>query len=373
MSHKSQILFYSIILLLAISSLIEAGIPDTPFIQEFHQPYPIPGEPASKDVRSVAVDGEGNVWAATQAGSFRLDPTQGQWQQMMPKHEIGPCFTVQTGPDGRVWTGAWNGLYSTAGSTIKREREIDQPITAVCTRQQEGLCLGPDGMWCKSGEGWQEKPLPYSRQIRALLSDQRGGYWIATGMGLYHQTAERTQLFQSEPDLLSPSVTALAYDAHGHLWIGGLGGITVFQDRRRVAQFTAAEGLPSIDVQAVTRAPDGTMWVGTKTGIARFDGKSWSLRHSRRWLLDDDVRDIVFAPDGTAWIATAKGVSAIRRRELTLAQKEAYFRRMCGNPAWWKSVACWFPVTSRAGNPKMMITTVSIPACIWPWSPFAMP
>ncbi len=329
MDYKKQIMFYSLVLLLSISSLTGASIPDTPFIQEFHQPYPNPGGQTGNNVRSVAVDGEGNVWAATQAGIFSLDPGRSQWQQMMPKHDISPCFTAKTGSDGRVWIGAWNGLYSTEGPTLKREPDIDQPIAAVGAWQQELLCLGPDGMWCKSGAGWRDKPLPYSKQIRALLPDPRGGYWIATGMGLYHQSAERTRLFQDEHDLLSPSLSGLAYDSHGRLWIGGLGGITVFQDQRRVAHFTPAQGLPSIDVQTVAQAPDGSMWVGTKIGIARFDGQSWSLRHSRRWLLDDDVRDIAFASDGSAWIATAKGVSAIKRRELSLAQKEAYFRRIC--------------------------------------------
>lgn len=329
MNNRYRLTFYLIVHLLAISHLTVAGVPDTPFRQETHQAYPNAAGQASNDVRSVAADGLGNVWAATRGGIFKLNPGHGPWQQMMPKQDVGPCFVARTAPDGRVWIGAWHGLYATEGSTVRKEAGIDQPIAAVCAQGQAALCLGPDGLWIKSGKGWQHRQLAYSRQIRDLLPDRGGGTWIATGMGLYQQTSEHTQLFQSERDLLSPNLTGLAYDAQGRLWIGGLGGITVFAAQRRVAHFTAAEGLPSIDVQAVTRAPDGTMWVGTKRGIARFDGKAWSLRHSRRWLLDDDVRDIAFDPDGTAWIATAKGVSAMKRRELTLAQKEAYFRRVC--------------------------------------------
>ena len=71
------------------------------------------------------------------------------------------------------------------------------------------------------------------------------------------------------------------------------------------------------------------MWVGTEAGAARYDGQSWSVRHSRRWLADDNVRDIAFDAHGTAWIATAGGVSAIKRRSMTLAEKADHFLDVC--------------------------------------------
>ena len=68
------------------------------------------------------------------------------------------------------------------------------------------------------------------------------------------------------------------------------------------------------------------MWVGTRQGIVRYkeDG-SHSLLFSRRWLMNDNVRDISFDAEGNAWIATAGGVSAIKKRKMTLAGKEAFF------------------------------------------------
>ena len=68
------------------------------------------------------------------------------------------------------------------------------------------------------------------------------------------------------------------------------------------------------------------MWVGTDVGIVRYapDG-SHSIRFSRRWLTDNKVKDIAFDADGNAWIATANGVSAIKRRMMTLEEKEKDF------------------------------------------------
>ena len=48
------------------------AIEDVPFVQEYHEPYPIePGGPGD-DVRAVAVDGAGTVWAATRGGVWAL-------------------------------------------------------------------------------------------------------------------------------------------------------------------------------------------------------------------------------------------------------------------------------------------------------------
>ena len=78
-------------------------------------------------------------------------------------------------------------------------------------------------------------------------------------------------------------------------------------------------------VTSVERSSEGVMWVGTKLGVTRYDGSSWSLRHSRRWLLSDDVRDIAFDSENCAWIATSKGVSAIIKKQITLRQKADHY------------------------------------------------
>jgi len=77
----------------------------------------------------------------------------------------------------------------------------------------------------------------------------------------------------------------------------------------------------------VATAPDGTLWVGTDMGAAQRKDGTWSLRHSRRWLLNDDVRAVAFDKDGATWLATAGGVSAIKRKNMTFVEKEAYFQQ----------------------------------------------
>jgi hypothetical protein len=305
------------------------GIIDTPFVQEYHEAYPIGQEAEQNDVRAIAVDGAGGVLAGTKAGVFRSDGGKKKWTELMGEADAGPVYDIVVDHAGTVWIGAWNGMYRSTPAGLQKIKQIDCPIAALCVIKNEVIGLGGSGLWYVTNDTCTYKQTPYSRQFRAALADRSGGLWIATGMGLYYHTDTSYKLYQTESELLGPDLHDIAFAQDGSLWIGGLGGITVYKDDKRIRSFTAADGLPSISIQCVEQGPNGEMWVGTDRGIARYDGRSWSVRHSRRWLAGDDVRDIAFDSHGTAWIATNNGVSAIKRKSMSLAEKADYFLDIC--------------------------------------------
>lgn len=322
-------------LLISILSVLaclspQGGVVDTPFIQEYHEAHPVDQGPGSNDVRAIAVDKTGAVWAATGAGVYRMDKPHEKWIGPLEKDQAGPTYDITVDQAGTVWVGAWNGLYRFTSAGLERLPEITHPIAALGAGEEGVWALG-GGRICRVHDGrcYFLRP-PFSRQFRAVLPVGNDNFWIGTGMGLYsYRTRVEDGPHQDESELVSPDIHDLAFDADGRLWIGSFGGVTVYDDETRVASFTPGEGLPSIAVQCVALGPDDVMWVGTDSGVARYDGDDWSLRHSRRWLVSDDVRDIAFDVKGTAWIATSAGVSAIKRRTMTLAQKADHYLDIC--------------------------------------------
>jgi hypothetical protein len=306
-----------------------AGITDSAFVQEYHEAYPISQVPGQNDVRAVTADSSGNIWAGTKAGVFRLDTDTNKWTGLMSKADAGPAYDIVVDGAGTVWIGAWNGIYKSTSNGIKRLKEINCPIPTLCVTENEVIGLGGAGILRFANDTCTYTKTLYSRHFRAVLAAKSGGLWIATGMGLYHHTDTGHKLYQTESELLGPDLYDIAYAKDGSLWIGGLGGITVYKDDKRVRSFTPADGLPGIFVQCVAQAPNGEMWVGTNRGIARYNGWNWSIRHSRRWLVSDNVRDIAFDSHGNAWIATDKGVSAIKRKTMNLAEKADHFLEVC--------------------------------------------
>jgi len=302
---------------------------DTPFVQEYHQVYTVGADSAGNDVRAVAVDGLQSVWVGTRAGVYRLDGDMKQWTELMGERDGGPVYDIVTDSAGSAWVGAWNGMYRSTPDGLQRLQRIDHPIVALCAAEDQVIGLGAGGIWLVADDTCTFRETPYSKHFRASLPDRLNGLWIATGIGLYHHMDSGYRFYQAQSELISPDVQDIAYASDGSLWIGGLGGITVYAGEKRLRSFTPKEGLPSISVRCVRQGPEGRMWVGTDRGIARYDGQRWSLRHSKRWLVSNDVRDVAFDSQGTAWIATGNGVSAIKRKSMTLADKADFLLEVC--------------------------------------------
>ncbi|GMV99320.1 MAG: hypothetical protein AMXMBFR84_04590 [Candidatus Hydrogenedentota bacterium] len=300
---------------------------DAPFVQEFHDPYPL-GDANSNDVRAVAVDRQNRVWAATKSGVYRLD--NGAWTPMMPEDLAGPAFDVTVDSNGRLWVAAWNGVYRTNDSdTMNKVPGIDVPVTVICALENGVAALGPAGNWRQNDETWEPINAVWARSIREAISDEKGGMWVSTGQGLYHHAGKNSRLYQLEQDLISAATTGVAFGPGRTVWVSGLGGVTVLANGEKSGELTPEDGLPNVYANCVAQAPDGVMWVGTTHGVVRFDGKANSLRHSRTWLLHNDVRDVAFDAEGGAWLATAGGVSAIKKRTMTLQEKADYYMAQC--------------------------------------------
>ncbi len=326
------IIFISALLIFVSLSVSSAGVKDEAFVQEYHEAYPVGHNAADNDVRRIAVDRNGSVWACAKSGVFVLKKGEKSWLPVLDKNERGPAFSLLADTKGFIWLGVWNGLCrlktDDLNNIIKIEG-VEGPVTALAEMKDGIYAFGPRGQWRINGAKAENFELPISRSIRAVLQGKKDDYYVAGGLGVYHVSAGKIELYQNDKALLSSDIYGLDFTADGRLWIGGLGGITIYSGNKRVESITTQNGLPSIHVTAIRRAPDGVMWVGTNMGAARFDGKSWSLRHSRRWLLSNEVRDIAFSRDGTAWIATSGGVSAIKRRKMTLSEKAAYYYDIC--------------------------------------------
>ena len=98
--------------------------------------------------------------------------------------------------------------------------------------------------------------------------------------------------------------------------------------------WTGAEAGPVAGLREFARERSGAIWLGNDAGAARFDPTAthrwdrWQYFAGRRWLADDAVQAIVVderAPPKTVWVRTRSGVARWEWRPLTLAQKAQAF------------------------------------------------
>jgi streptogramin lyase len=301
-------------------------VPDTAFWQEYHQGFIVGKDEGDNDVRSIAVDQSSNVWIATASGIFMKGKNKDTWLPVIDETSRGSAYAVIADKASGVWMGTWNGVYQFQNNELRKIEGVEGPVSVLCKSKEGIYALGPKGVWLYNDHHFQKKGYPFARSVQHAISDGDRGLWIATKVGLYHCSEKSTALYQDTARLISAYVNGIAKDNTGQLWAVGLGGVSIRKNNRLIKTLTTKDGLPTIDATCVDKAPDGTMWVGTRQGVVRFreDG-SRSLRFSRRWLMNDDVRNISFDAEGNAWIATAEGVSVIKKRKTTLSEKENFF------------------------------------------------
>ncbi|MFO8232716.1 MAG: two-component regulator propeller domain-containing protein [Longimonas sp.] len=84
--------------------------------------------------------------------------------------------------------------------------------------------------------------------------------------------------------------------------------------RYTAERFTVSDGLPQNSVQAIAQTPDRYLWIGTRDGLARFDGASFTTftPSTTPALPSSHITALASGPDGTLWIGTAAGLARYR-------------------------------------------------------------
>jgi len=66
-------------------------------------------------------------------------------------------------------------------------------------------------------------------------------------------------------------------------------------------------GLPQNTVNAIAQTPDSYLWVGTRDGLARFDGVRFTVFGLRDGLQSVEIQTLYVDRRGTLWIGTSGG------------------------------------------------------------------
>lgn len=162
------------------------------------------------------------------------------------------------------------------------------PFTLLGARA-DALALGPDGVWVASGI------------TPGVGSSGRSGVtWLPSDL---------SSTTPVEPpagaDFGSAAVRRLLA-AGGALWIATDAGVYRLDPATgRTRRFTLEDGLPSEDVRALARSPDG-VWIGTTRGLAVIVGD----RVVRLGNFSQPVMSLLAAGD-TLWVGSAAGLGVL--------------------------------------------------------------
>lgn len=297
-----------------------------------------PNGPAINQFLSIAVDLDGNVWAASGAdgngkGFFRLDAQSKLWKNFdrnnsrLPSNDV---YRASVGCNGDVWLGCWG-----AGAGIVL---MPRGATAVDTTKIFGrnvgishivgspnyYVIGPT-ICDNRSNAWMTVMIPEDKHSLAIR--KADGTWNtlpAYVNGVPH-------LYLTDRQVSRP----LAVDASNNIWTTVVTtapiGIACLNNRGSLTDsiadvfLTTADGLPSNAVTTIVADKDNDIWIGTERGIAIVldpdNPKRAGGIASYKPLTGTNINAITVDPLNQKWVATNEGAILLSRDGTqTLAQ-----------------------------------------------------
>jgi len=181
--------------------------------------------------------------------------------------------------------------------------------------------IGPDGArsaGLRPDPAHPDTALP-NRLILSMAEAEPHEAWIGTALGLYHTSGRgsRVRRVPLPQDEALPRIASVVQQ-DGVLWLGTQSGLLRFDPRsdslQAYRQGSAADGgLSDNRITSLLPGPDGALWVGTRNGVNRFDTASGRAEQmlpsaSRNDALPQGfVASLAFDARGRLWVGTNSG------------------------------------------------------------------
>jgi ligand-binding sensor domain-containing protein/signal transduction histidine kinase len=221
-------------------------------------------------VQAFAQNVDRYLWIATTGGLVRFDGERFQTfsRENTPAFSENNVFCLTVARDYTMWIGMeGGGLIHYRDGTFQR---FSAP---------EGLANG---------------------FVRAIREDNQGRIWVGTDGGLFRLTGERLQRVDDTPKIPALAVHAILEDRHGQLWVGGSKLFQVNGDS--ATEYVLAGEASQNRVKSITETANGTLWVGTVSGLQRMAPGDAAFKPVPE--VHGTVRVLRETSDGTLWIGT---------------------------------------------------------------------
>ena len=277
----------------------------------------VPGEAlADNTVYSLVRDRAGFVWVAGNGGIQQISPQETAVTRLYTHSDnrlpIAEAQTLAPGIPRGVWAGGFGAAYFD-GDEWQTFDTADglagNVVHAIATDNQLRTWIGTKtGLSIWNGESFfnltRDTGLP-SENITALLP-QTGAMWIGSnGGGLFRFEQNQLRLFNSEnADLPSNTVSALALMSDGRILVGTTRGLAFFADDR--AEIVTET--PDDTVTALASDGAGHIWVGfAHRGVYYYDGAQWQRQTGIRALPSEQIGALHIDQYGSLWIGGLLG------------------------------------------------------------------
>ncbi|HUB52879.1 MAG TPA: two-component regulator propeller domain-containing protein [Terracidiphilus sp.] len=277
------------------------------------------------------------------ANALALDPNRLPSQYVRQQWVVGSTFpggainAIAQTADGYLWIGTDKGLVRFDGFTFSSvsftpvASASDIPILQLLTDPGGHLWIRPEGADVVRQNNGQFEDVEYGAQVQtsqitAMSKDNNGRIMvsdIARGTFRFRVNGGIEQLAQ--PAVLSgsasPPIISMAQSTDGGLWMGTLGvGLFYFAGGRATR---VDAGLPDRKINCMQLISKDELWVGTDTGLFRWNGKEFHRIDLPPALGSVQVLSILRDRDSNIWAGTTRGLLRINSNGTSFSAEDA--------------------------------------------------
>jgi len=243
----------------------------------------------------------------------------GHWTQRegLPATETWGMLADGT---GGVWVGTDRGLARWNHDHVAPAGPPQMSKAAVLTlvRNGTGLLAGTDqGLFELDARGrllaHHRLPPEAGNETVSNILRHEGRLLLATGYGLWELIGGKLQRAFPDAPFATSTVTAMAIDGRGRLWIGTMKGLHLWRDGQW-ATFGLNDGLPDEAINFIADVGGGRMAFGHNKGVTLLEGRNLHHLSRSQGLISEETNHDGFLLDskGRLWIGMIGGVSILQ-------------------------------------------------------------
>lgn len=258
-------------------------------------------------IRDFGEDAGGNIWVATDGGGLNyLDRGTEHFRAFEHDPEdpssisSNAVISLSRDGQGRLWTSSYTG-----GLDLLADKETGRFISF------EDVYGLPEKIINTPFDAHFDREHPYIW----IAEWRRGVYRYNT------RTGEMIRFHTSDDDssIISNFVLHIYEDSRNDLWFASLNGLSRLASENKTAasfhNYVPDDGdstsIPGSIIRQITEDHDGTIWITTEKGLARYHPQTDNFQiHARKHgFTHDELRSVVIDNNHNFWIGSVHGLS----------------------------------------------------------------
>jgi streptogramin lyase len=323
-------------------------LPGKNFFSEYRADPLDPNKLQSNSVLGMFQDYSGMIWLATTDVVERFNPDESKFIHYLPPGNASSGLTqkwiraIEEDSSNRLWIGSLNGVY-----ILDRNKGVftnyrlkqgdphslsDNSVRSLCCDKQKKIWVGTANglnLFDPTINGFRvfypekNNHSLAGRFVTSIICDKKGNLLIGTNAGfcVYHSATHQFTNFKNDSSkaFLNSECRIVFEDNQSKVWIGS-GRTGLIRYDRFTGDFqhfsnnvNDRSSLPSNYVCSITQDHKGVIWIGTESGLCRFNETTTNFTTftEKNGLPSVHVAQLLVDDNDRIWMSTNKGISML--------------------------------------------------------------